>query len=242
MSGVAADPETRPVPDRADRRFPVELGLWLSPSFPVGSFAYSHGLEWAVGDGRIHGRATATAWLCDLLEHGSPRNDAIVLTAAWRAVCNDCRAALREANDLALALAGTRERRLETVTQGGAFMAAMSAAWNDGRITHAAGMIDGEIAYPVAVGLASAAYGLPLGATLSAFAAAFVTNMTSALVRLAVIGQTDGQRVIVSLMPAIEKLAAVAGNSTLEDVGGAAFLSDIAAMAHETQDTRLFRT
>ncbi|MGE3712611.1 MAG: urease accessory protein UreF, partial [Hyphomicrobiaceae bacterium] len=85
-------------------------------------------------------------------------------------------------------------------------------------------------------------YGLPLGATLSAFAAAFVTNMTSALVRLAVIGQTDGQRVIVSLMPAIEKLAAVAGNSTLEDVGGAAFLSDIAAMAHETQDTRLFRT
>jgi urease accessory protein len=28
----------------------------------------------------------------------------------------------------------------------------------------------------------------------------------------------------------------------LDDLGGAAFLSDIAAMAHETQETRLFRS
>ena len=55
------------------------LQAWLSPAFPVGSFAYSHGLEAAVEAGDIADAATLRQWLLDLVEHGSLRNDMILL-------------------------------------------------------------------------------------------------------------------------------------------------------------------
>jgi urease accessory protein len=248
--------------DGGDGRFPLELAVWLSPAFPVGSFAYSHGLEWAAGNGRITDRASAARWILDLIEHGGARNDAILLAAAWRATCAGDWRALNEANELAIALAGTRERRLETTAQGNAFKTTVLAAWpterlrgafvNLGRLAFGSpqaspspsrsGEKPGDIAYPVAVGVAAAAHTIPLNPTVSTFLTAIVGNLVSALVRLSVIGQTDGQRIIASLIPAIERLAAEAAESTLDDVGSAAFMSDIAAMAHEIQDTRLFRT
>ena len=226
----------------ATMQFPIELSIWLSPAFPVGSFAYSHGLEWVAGTNRIHDRASTQAWLTDLLEHGGARNDAILLAEAWRATSRGDWAAVAEVNELALALANSRERRLETATQGNAFMATILAAWPNERVSRARPAIVGDLAYPVAVGIASAAHDLPLGPTLQTYLAAFIANMTSALVRMSVIGQTDAQRVIAGLTSTITRIAMATENSTLDDLGNAAILSDIAAMAHETQETRMFRT
>lgn len=220
----------------------LELQVWLSPAFPVGSFAYSHALEWAVATGRIRDRATAEAWLADLLGHGAPRNDAILLAAAWHAMASTDRGRLIEVNALALALSGSRERHLETSAQGNAFMTSVLAAWGNLRLTAARAALDGDIAYPVAIAVAASARGHPLPATLTAFVTAAVGNLVSALVRLSAIGQTDGQRVIAALGPSIEEVRDLAAASTLDDLGGAAFLSDIGAMAHETEETRMFRT
>jgi urease accessory protein len=223
-------------------RFPLELQLWLSASFPVGSFAYSHGLEWAVGEARVHDRASALAWLADLVAHGAPRNDAIILAHAWRAAGAGNVDGIVSVNTLALAMAGSRERLLETAMQGNAFMATVLAAWTDENAARVRRVIAGDIAYPVAVGVAAGARQIDLRATISAFAAAQMQTLTSALVRLAAIGQTDAQIVLAALAPNIFSLAEVAPRLGLDDLGGAAFLSDIAAMAHETQETRLFRS
>src|SRR5689334_11496461 len=51
----------------------LPLLLWLSPAFPVGAFAYSHGLEWAVAAGDITDAASLGGWLRDLLDFGAPR-------------------------------------------------------------------------------------------------------------------------------------------------------------------------
>lgn len=222
--------------------FPAELQLWLSPAFPVGSFAYSHGLEWAVGTGRIKDRASAETWLGDLLGHGAPRNDAILLAVAWSAAAARDEAALADVNRLALALAGARERSLETVQQGNAFLATVKAAWNSEGLEQALRALEGDTAYPIAVGAAAGARGFPQKLTLSAFLVSAMQNLVSALVRLAVIGQTDGQRVLAALVPAIADLSDQCPDLGLDDIGGAVFISDIAAMAHETQDTRLFRS
>lgn len=222
--------------------FPLELQVWLSPSFPVGSFAYSHGLEWAVEAGLVRDRWTARDWLADLLTSGGPRNDAILLGCTWRAAREGVLDALAETNEMALALAGSRERLLETAMQGNAFLAAVEAAWPSPRLPELRTALTGDVAYPVAVGLTAGARGLPLPPTLRAFCTAVAGNLVSALVRLSAIGQTDGQRILADLMPAIESLSASAAQATLEDIGGAAFLSDIAAIAHETQHTRLFRS
>ncbi len=222
--------------------FPLELQLWLSPAFPVGSFAYSHGLEWAVGQGRVRDRISAEAWIGDLLQHGAARNDAILLAGAWRAARDGDGARIVEINDLALALSGCRERYLETSTQGAAFITTVAAAW-PGRISgETAHALSGAVAYPVAVGAVAGGAAMPLGSTTQAYLVAFTSNLVSALVRLAAIGQTDGQRIIASLAAIIASVAANAAISTPDDLGGAAFVSDIAAAAHETQETRMFRS
>ena len=220
----------------------IELMIWLSPAFPVGSFAYSHGLEAAVAVGAIGDRRQAEDWLRDLLACGGPRNDSILLAAAWRVATAHDMAALAEVNDLALALAGSRERHLETSAQGNAFMVTMLAAWDRPLLRRARAAIADDFAYPVAVGIGAAAHGVELLATLRGFTVAVVSTLCSALVRLGVIGQTDAQRILAALMPDIIALADAALHATLDDLGGAAFGSDLAAMAHETLDTRLFRS
>ena len=108
---------------------PAQLLVWLSPAFPVGAFAYSHGLEKAVEKGLIKDRPTLGAWLEDLIDHGSLRNDLILLAAAWRAATRQNAAELSEIAELAAAFQPSAERRLETITQGGSFLLQIDAAW-----------------------------------------------------------------------------------------------------------------
>ena len=143
--------------------------------------------------------------------------------------------------ELAAAVAPSSERRLETMAQGTAFLAATLAAWPRPELAELAA--DGrEVAYPVAVGAAAAAHGLPLVKTALAFSQAFAANLVSAGVRLIPLGQSDGLRVLARLEPTIPGMVAAALGSSLDDVGGAAIVADIAAMRHETQYTRLFRS
>jgi urease accessory protein len=204
-----------------------KLSAWLSPSYPVGAYSYSHGLEWAVEAGDVRDRATLSDWARDCVEHGAGRSDAILLAYAYRAP-DDASVA-----ELAAALQPARERLLETQAQGTAFAATTSAVWGP------------EIApapYPVAVGRAAAAHGAPLEQALLLYLHAFAANLVSAGVRLVPLGQTDGQRALADLLPVCRAVAAGALTATLDDIGGCALRADIAAMNHETQYTRLFRS
>jgi urease accessory protein len=220
----------------------LPLMVWLSPSFPVGSFAYSHGIEWAVEVGDITDAETCAAWLADVLEHGGAWSDAVLLAAAHRAIEEEDDAALLAAAELAAALAPSKERRLETLKQGDAFLLAARNAWPCTALDRLAKVWNGETAFPVAVGIASAGHGLALQPTLEAYLVAFVTNLVSAAVRLVPLGQTDGTKIIARLAPLVREMAARAARSSLRDVGGAALRADIASMRHETQYTRLFRS
>lgn len=220
----------------------LPLMIWLSPSFPVGAFAYSHGLEWAFECGDLHDAQTLQDWLLDLVRHGSLANDLILFAVAHRAVSVRDEAALAEAAELALALANSAERRLETVTQGNAFVAAARAAWPCAALDEIARAWPGDIAYPVAVAATSAGHGVALDAALEAYALAFIANLVSASVRLGIVGQTDGQRITARLVPSLHAAAVVAQAQGLDDLGGCALRSDLAALRHETQYSRLFRS
>ncbi len=219
----------------------ARLMIWLSPAYPVGGYSYSHGLEWTVEAGKVRDAATLGAWIEDVLAHGAGRSDVIFLAEAWRALAAGDMAALEQAAELAAALAPSAERRLETMAQGTAFLAATLAAWPKPELTALAA--DGrEVAYPIAVGAAAAVHGLPLVETAQAFAQAFAANLVSAGVRLIPLGQSDGLRVLARLEPLIPRVVAAALACTLDDIGGAAIAADIASMRHETQYTRLFRS
>jgi len=220
----------------------LPLLIWLSPSFPVGSFAYSHGIEWVVETGDVKDAETCAAWLADLVEFGGAWSDAVLLAAAHRAAGESGEDALRDIAELAAALAPSKERRLETLKQGDAFLLAIGNAWPCAAVERFAKIWTGETAFPVAVGVASAGHGLALVPTLEAYLLAFVTNLVSAAVRLVPLGQTDGTKIIARLAPLAREIAARAERATLDDIGSAAFRSDIASMRHETQYTRLFRS
>ncbi len=206
----------------------------------MGAFAYSHGLEWAVDSGVVRGAADLRVWLGDLLRHGSLRADTVLLAAAWRA--RDAGEACA-VNELALALAPSRERRLETAAQGTAFLEAVRPAWPAAAIERfAAALSDGEAAYPVAVGVVARAHAMALRPTLDAFAFAACAALVSAALRLGAIGQSEGQAIIAALCPALDELAAWAATSSLADCGTASWGADIASMRHETQYSRLFRS
>lgn len=216
--------------------------VWLSPAFPVGGFAYSHGLEWAYEAGDISDAPSLEDWLRALVEHGAFRNDAILFGQAFAAATTGDRAALAAITELALALANSAERRLETVTQGNAFVAAALASWPCATLSGLKADITGDIPYPVAVAVAAAGHGIAKAEALPAFLLAFLANLVSASVRLGVIGQTDGQRITAALLPAIEALAGQTLDAPLDELGACAFRSDMAALHHETQYSRLFRS
>jgi urease accessory protein len=220
----------------------LPLLVWLSPAYPVGAFAYSHGLEWAVETGDIRDAETLKDWVADLIRHGGPFCDAVLLAHAWRALHSGSDADLREVAELAAAFAPSRERQMETLNQGDAFMTATRAAWPAPRLDRLAAAWDGRVAYPVAVGVTAAAHGLPLASTLSAFLTAVAANLVSAAVRLVPLGQTEGNRVLAGLVIEVRAAAETATTVPLDAVAGATLRSDIASMRHETQYTRLFRS
>jgi urease accessory protein len=220
----------------------LPLLAWLSPAFPVGSFAYSHGIEWAFESGDVTDAGSTREWIANLIDCGGPWSDAVLLACAHRAVSAKEYDALKEASEFASAFAPSKERKLETMAQGAAFMQAVGAAWSNRRFENAVSAVGKEVAYPVAVGIAAAAHEIALRVTLESYLLAVVSNFVSAAVRLIPLGQTDGTKIVAALTPLVREIAARAEKSTLDDAGGAAIRSDIASMKHETQYTRLFRS
>ena len=218
------------------------LMTWLSPAFPVGAFSYSSGIEWAVEAGDIRDAASLHGWLAVMLADGSGFCDAVFLAQTHRAVSSHDDAVLREVAELAAAFVPSRERLLETSSQGRAFIEIARAAWNCDGLDETVAACGGAIVYPIAVGLVSAAHGIPLEPALHAFLHAVVSNWISAGSRLIPLGQTDSQRVLAQLESVASATAQRAMTASLDDLGTATFRADLASLRHETQYTRLFRS
>ncbi len=220
------------------------LQTWFSPAFPIGSFAYSQGLESAVDAGLVKNADELQVWICDLFQFGSISSDLIISACAWKATAACDWLLLNAVTEFAAAFQPSAERYFEAITQGRCFLDAISAAWPCPNLPTALDRLGSEraVAYAPAAGLASAAHGLRLLPTLEAFALAFVTNQVSAGIRLGVLGHSAGQKIIAALLPIIADAAATASIATLDEIGTASFSADLATLEHETLYTRLFRT
>ncbi|MEH3116840.1 MAG: urease accessory protein UreF [Methylorubrum populi] len=220
----------------------LRLMAWLSPTYPVGAFAYSHGLEGAVECGDVRDAASLAEWLADVLELGAGRNDMILCTCAYRAAAAGDAADLAGINDLALALSPSRELHLETSQQGRSFLDATLHAWPCSTLAGAAARLDGAVAYPVAVGAAAGAHGVAREATVAAYGLAFVQNLVSAALRIAPIGQSAGTTVLAGLTPRVAALAESLHGAGLDALGSATLRLDLGSFRHEMQYSRIFRS
>ena len=204
----------------------MTLQTWFSPAFPTGAFSYSHGLESAIQDNLVKDAGSLKSWVDSLLSHGSGRNDGLFLKAAYRGV--------DEANDLCLALCGSKERLRETIELGQAFSRVVRASYDVN--------LPDQTAYPVAVGMTAQQIGLDLTLTLQSYLQAFASNLISVGVRTIPIGQQAGQDCLIGLYPVIQNMAKQIRSESLDELGTATFLSDLMAMKHEKSVPRIYRT
>ncbi|HXP06799.1 MAG TPA: urease accessory UreF family protein [Stellaceae bacterium] len=215
------------------------LLAWVSAAFPTGGFSYSHGLEAAAADGAVHDRESLERWIVAVVAKGSGRVDADILRDAWRAAAAGDEAALAEANRRGCAYRASAELALESSQQGSAFVAAYEAAWAKSmglaRSAH-------EICHAAAFGAATARAGIGLSEALTGYLHAFGANLMSAGLRLGLIGQNDGQRILAALELVVAGAVVASLARGPEDFGAATFAADLASMAHETQYSRLFRS
>ena len=228
----------------------IENGLyrliaWLSPTFPVGGFSYSHALEAACEAGIVRDRVSLLGYVTVALEQGAGRSDGMLFAAIHRAVVADDQPAFVWAAERAAAMRGSAELALECTAQGTAFITTVAATWRDLDIQRWRDVLaahDLVAAYPVAVATCAATCGVGLRPALIAYLHAFSSALVTAGVKLIPLGQTDGQRVVAALESIVERAADAAMQRSLDDLGAAAPMIDLLSMRHETQYTRLFRS
>lgn len=216
------------------------LMTWLSPSYPLGAFSYSHGLEYAVEIGAVRTGADLADWIGAVLERGAGQVDATLLAASWRAVREGDDRRLTEVCEVAAAWRGTAETALESAAQGAAFVTITRNAWPHPEFERRGETIGVSLA--TAVGTAAALHDMPLQPVVFAYVQAFAANLISAGVRLVPLGQTDGQKAAAVLEPVVARVAAAALDADLAEIGTSIPFVDWCSMKHETQYTRLFRS
>jgi urease accessory protein len=223
----------------------LRLMAWLSPSFPVGAFSYSHGLEYAVEAGRVTDRDGLLAWSSEIVCQGSGRVDACLFRASYEATFKGDRDLMGWALERGDTMRATRELGVESEGQGRAFTDMVAGPWPAREydwLRELAAELDRPAVYPVAVALAAAAYKIPERAALTAYLHAFGANLVSAGVRLIPLGQSDGLQTIAELEPVVERAVTAAMVDTRDDIGSGTLMADWASARHETQYTRLFRS
>ncbi|WP_092646224.1 urease accessory protein UreF [Jannaschia faecimaris] len=200
----------------------LRLTQWLSPAFPVSGYAYSHGLETAMAEGRVTDAASTAAWVRTVLTSGTgPLDVWAIRRVMGGADPEEVAATLR-------ARAGSAERWQETRDQGAAFC----------DVTNAMGEVPlSDLPLPVALGVR--ARGMDAGIVAQLYLQAFAGQMVSAATRFLPLGQRAAQTLLRDLHPAI---AAVAERNDTDPPGSAAALAELDAMAHEALQPRIFRT
>lgn len=193
----------------------------LSPAFPIGSFAYSQGLESAINDGLIWDAGSLKNWISAVLEHGSGRTDAILLAHAR---LGD----IEYLADLALSLCPSMERSLETLEQGRAFAALTG--------------LTKIYPLPIAVGLATRDLTVDTQTVLTLWLQGLAGQLVSVGVRFIPLGQTAGQQVLAELAATILDIAEQAATAPLTAIYSTAMGADLATMRHEIQEVRIYRT
>jgi urease accessory protein len=210
-----------------------------STSLPIGGFAYSQGIEWAVEAGWIRTAADLDAWLADQLESSLARVDLPLLPRMQAAAGTRDAAGLGTLIDLLIASRETAELRLEEGNRGRAF-ADLLVTW---------GLEDAADWRPLlarsqaaSFAFASAAWSIKPREAASAYAWSWLEGLVLAAVKIVPLGQTPGQQVLARLAGRIPAVVDAALELDDASIGASSPALAIASCAHETQYTRLYRS
>ena len=205
---------------------PVQiLQIWFSSSFPVGSYAYSHGLEALIDDDKIKNRDDVREYLEALLFYGSLRNDYIFLKSVYMG---------EEINDLNLASASSKERHTEMIDMGNSFRKIMKDSWEL--------VLEENTSFVYCISKAALHFNIKFDDLIKFYLQSYISNLINVCVKHIPMSQKDGQILNVNFIDQIQKFLEQSEELTLKDIGTSFFIGDIFAIKHENLDSRIYLT
>jgi urease accessory protein len=212
-----------------------------SPALPVGAYSYSQGLEQAVETGAVKDEASAARWIKDVLEFSVAPCEGACLLATLQAAAGARWTRVGELNASFLASRESAELRAETVQLGHSLVRLMDQLGGLPQPLMERARTLAQPAYPCAWALFACAAGIAPAEAHAAYLWSWLENQVLAAVKLVPLGQSAGQRILFDLGTAIAGLDAAADVDPERWINFAPGLA-LAAAAHETQYTRLFRS
>lgn len=209
------------------------------PSLPVGAYAYSQGLEYAVEAGWVHDRRSASDWIAGLLTSTLKSFDLPLSSRLYRAWSDGDESRLLRLERRVLAGRESQELRAEELNLGAALLRLLVdlGVTSDAVLASAS-----ERGYLSAFALAATRYGLSEASMLASYCFAWLEHQTSAVTRLIPLGQTDGQLVLSACLELAPGVIEESREVPDDEIGALAPGQAIASALHETQYTRLFRS
>ena len=201
------------------------LQVWFSSSFPIGSYAYSHGLEALIDDKKIKNKDDVKEFLDALLFYGTLRNDYIFMKSIYKG---------EEINELILASASSKERKIEMIDMGNSFRKIMKDSWELS--------LPENTSFIYCLAKAGLHFNIKFDDLIKFYLQSFISNLINVCVKHIPMSQKDGQSLNVIFINQIQDFLNQSDKLTLKDIGSTFFIGDIYAIKHENLDSRIYLT
>ena len=201
------------------------LQVWFSSSFPIGSYAYSHGLEALIDDKKIKNNNDVKEFLDALLFYGTLRNDFIFMKSIYKG---------EEINQLILASASSKERQIEMIDMGNSFRKIMKDSWELS--------LPKNTSFIYCLAKAGLHFNIKFDDLIKFYLQSFISNLINVCVKHIPMSQKDGQTLNVIYINQIQEFLTLSDKLTLKDIGTTFFIGDIFAIKHENLDSRIYLT
>ena len=236
------------------------IRLWqlISPSLPIGAYAYSQGLETAIEKAWVNNEAEAHNWIEGILQDSLGMLDAPVLIRLSQAWQTKDINSLNQWNQFLLASRESNELYLEDQQMGRALWRLLDDILpSDDKNTDNAEATQSVVhinqyralvkkietpGYAILFSLATVIWKIPLQDTIRGFLWSWCENQVAASIKLVPLGQTAGQRILSHLIPVINKSVLKALKLSDDEIGTLAPGFSIVCAQHEVQYSRLFRS
>ena len=201
------------------------LQVWFSSSFPIGSYAYSHGLEALIDDKKIKNNNDVKEFLDALLFYGTLRNDYIFMKSIYKG---------EEINELILASASSKERQIEMIDMGNSFRKIMKDSWELS--------LPENTSFIYCLAKAGLHFDIKFDDLIKFYLQSFISNLINVCVKHIPMSQKDGQSLNVIFINQIQDFLKHSNKLTLNDIGTTFFIGDIFAIKHENLQSRIYLT
>ena len=201
------------------------LQVWFSSSFPIGSYAYSHGLEALIDDKKIKNNNDVKEFLDALLFYGTLRNDYIFMKSIYKG---------EEINELILASASSKERQIEMMDMGNSFRKIMKDSWELS--------LPENTSFIYCLAKAGLHFDIKFDDLIKFYLQSFISNLINVCVKHIPMSQKDGQSLNVFFINQIQEFLSNSDKLTLNDIGSTFFIGDIFAIKHENLASRIYLT